>query len=390
MASRSRNACATLGTVFPTFVCQEGVWLPLRLLVHCYRRTSAPAVHCRSSAPTCSFCSARGAEAPWAPARWSHAPWVLGLRAATAGQSRGGHTEGGAFTLAALEPVRAADRQAVPCGVVGQGLDTRASAAASLALKRSGRARDRALAAHPSACRRACELAGRGAALPLVLQPTEEAFASCVVRSACLARHRAGEVHIAHSLWPTKPAVVAAPIGVDHGSLSRFGHHLDGCIQHRVDRLGVRAGSNGPADDHFIETVDDGREVHLASRNLELRDVREPFLVGDRGLEAWKSRLMRFSGTGLISPRYDAHQRFLGFKTTRHSCLINRCTTFSEIVTSCLVSEACCLRRPPPSPADSRDGPPSKSSKTLRSDFPFRPDDTDALHAFRDIHFWMR
>jgi hypothetical protein len=62
------------------------------------------------------------------------------------------------------------------------------------------------------------------------------------------------------------------------------------------------------------------------------------------GTAAWKSRLMRFSGAGLISPRYDAYLRFLGFGTTRLSCFINRCTTFSEIATSCLVSEACSLR----------------------------------------------
>lgn len=49
------------------------------------------------------------------------------------------------------------------------------------------------------------------------------------------------------------------------------------------------------------------------------------------GTAAWKSRLMRFSGAGLISPRYDAYLRFLGFGTTRLSCFINRCTTFSEI-----------------------------------------------------------
>ena len=32
-----------------------------------------------------------------------------------------------------------------------------------------------------------------------VLQPTEEALASCVVGRACLARHRTGEVRVSHS-----------------------------------------------------------------------------------------------------------------------------------------------------------------------------------------------
>ena len=134
---------------------------------------------------------------------------------------------------------------------------------------------------------------------------------------------------------------MAAPIGVNHRPVSSFGHCLDGCIQHRVDQLGVRTGPNGPADDHSIEAVDDGREVHLASRDLELRDVREPFLVGDRGLEVAVDEVLR-RWTDLA--RYDAYLRFLGFGTTRLSCFINRCTTFSEIATSCLVSEACSLR----------------------------------------------
>lgn len=38
------------------------------------------------------------------------------------------------------------------------------------------------------------------------------------------------------------------------------------------------------------------------------------------GAEARQSRLMMFSGAGLISPRYEAYRRFLGFGTTRCAC----------------------------------------------------------------------
>lgn len=81
---------------------------------------------------------------------------------------------------------------------------------------------------------------------------------------------------------------------MSHGpSVGCICHDLDGGIQHGVDQLSVRTGSAGPADHHSIEAVDDGREVHLASRDLELRDVREPFLVGDRGLEVAVYEVLR-------------------------------------------------------------------------------------------------
>ena len=48
------------------------------------------------------------------------------------------------------------------------------------------------------------------------------------------------------------------------------------------------------------------------------------------GVAAWKSRLMRFSGAGLISPMYEPYRRFLLAATIKHSCFIKRCTTFSQ------------------------------------------------------------
>lgn len=62
------------------------------------------------------------------------------------------------------------------------------------------------------------------------------------------------------------------------------------------------------------------------------------------GAAARKSWLMMFSGAGLISPRYEAYLRFLGYGTIRRSCFISRSTTFSEMLTCCLVNEACSLR----------------------------------------------
>ena len=41
----------------------------------------------------------------------------------------------------------------------------------------------------------------------------------------------------------------------------------------------------GPAHYHPVEAVDDRRQAHLACRDLELRDVREPLLVRCPGLE---------------------------------------------------------------------------------------------------------
>lgn len=59
--------------------------------------------------------------------------------------------------------------------------------------------------------------------------------------------------------------------------------------------LSVGMRPNGPADDQPIEAVDDGRQIHLAGRDLKLCDVGEPLLVRggceevaiDEVLERW-------------------------------------------------------------------------------------------------------
>jgi len=52
-----------------------------------------------------------------------------------------------------------------------------------------------------------------------------------------------------------------------------------GGIEHRVDQFRIWSHSDRPADDHTIEAVDDGREIYLASRDMEFSDIGQPFLV---------------------------------------------------------------------------------------------------------------
>ena len=73
---------------------------------------------------------------------------------------------------------------------------------------------------------------------------------------------------------------MSAAVGEDYGPVVGGCDCLDGCIQHGVDELGVRARADRPADDLAIEAVDHERQVDLARRDLELNDVGEPFLVG--------------------------------------------------------------------------------------------------------------
>ena len=77
-------------------------------------------------------------------------------------------------------------------------------------------------------------------------------------------------------------------VRVDYRPVSGIGHRFNGCIQHGVDQLSIRARANGPAHHHPVEAIDDRRQVQLARRYLELRDVRQPFLIGRCSLE-WTS-----------------------------------------------------------------------------------------------------
>ena len=68
-------------------------------------------------------------------------------------------------------------------------------------------------------------------------------------------------------------------ISVDNGLVMAVGYLLDSSIQHGVHQVGVWTRTDGPADHQTIEAVDHGREIHLASRYLELGDVGQPFLI---------------------------------------------------------------------------------------------------------------
>ena len=81
---------------------------------------------------------------------------------------------------------------------------------------------------------------------------------------------------------------------------------LDSGIQQGVHKLSIWARAKGPADDPSVEAVDHRRQVHLASRNLELRDAGEPLLVRLRSWEvAIDEMLWRradFSRVGSVRP----------------------------------------------------------------------------------------
>ncbi|MNE70755.1 hypothetical protein D3C80_1665750 [compost metagenome] len=72
---------------------------------------------------------------------------------------------------------------------------------------------------------------------------------------------------------------MSATIGVNNRPFIVAGHRFDSGIQHRVHKLGVGTRADRPTDYLPIEAVDHGGQVHLAGRDLELRDVREPFLI---------------------------------------------------------------------------------------------------------------
>lgn len=96
---------------------------------------------------------------------------------------------------------------------------------------------------------------------------------------------------------------MGSTIRVNNWPIVALGHRLDGCIEHRVDEFSVRARPDGPADDQAIEAVDDGRQVHLAGRDLELCDVGEPLLVRGRCLEvAMDEVLGRWTDLAQIGP----------------------------------------------------------------------------------------
>lgn len=172
-------------------------------------------------------------------------------------------------------------------------------------------------------------------------QPSEEAFARCVILGTPLAGHQANQFRIVNPSEPAEPTIMRSAIGMDNCPAFTVGNSFNGGVQHCIDQTRVRLRSNRPADHHPVEAINDGREIYFAGWDLEFGNVRELFLVRCFGMEV---AVDQFSGAGLISPRYEAKRRRRGLAATRRSCFIDRCTTFSEIVTLCRARDVCSLR----------------------------------------------
>ena len=102
---------------------------------------------------------------------------------------------------------------------------------------------------------------------------------------------------------------MGAAIRMNDGPCIPTSHSLDGGIQHCIDQLGIWMRSNGPADDQAIEAVDDRREIHLASWDLELGDIREPLFIRGAGLEVAIDKVFR-CGTDFACPSSDHLAQF--------------------------------------------------------------------------------
>ena len=78
---------------------------------------------------------------------------------------------------------------------------------------------------------------------------------------------------------------MSTTIGVNDRAVLAVDDRFDGRIEHGVNKLSVGMRPNGPANDQSIEAVDDRRQVHLASRDMELCDIGKPLLIRGRPLE---------------------------------------------------------------------------------------------------------
>ena len=109
----------------------------------------------------------------------------------------------------------------------------------------------------------------------LLLAPAEEPFRGRVVRTASLRARRTRQTMLLADANPFRPPVVAAAVGMDDWFLAvlergaRVGEHA-------VGQRRVRARADRPGDRHAVMAVDHGRQVGLARRDRELREVRDP------------------------------------------------------------------------------------------------------------------
>lgn len=115
------------------------------------------------------------------------------------------------------------------------------------------------------------------------------------------APRRTRQVVVLADADPLGPPVVAATVGMDDWFLAVL--ERGACVgEHAVGQRRVRAGADRPGDRHAVVAVDDRRQVHLARRDPELGDVRDPQLVRVRGVEVPVHEIGRRAATGTRNP----------------------------------------------------------------------------------------
>ena len=118
----------------------------------------------------------------------------------------------------------------------------------------------------------------------LLLEPAEEPLGGRVVRTAALRAHRPRQAVALADADPFVPPAVASMVRVDDRRLAGLERGARG-LEHPVGQCGVGARADRPGGRHAVVAVDDRRQVHLARRDPELGDVRDPQLVRVRGVE---------------------------------------------------------------------------------------------------------
>ena len=118
----------------------------------------------------------------------------------------------------------------------------------------------------------------------LLLETAEEPLRGRIVRRTALRAHRPGQPVAFADADPFRPPVVAATVRMNDRSLARPERGACG-LEHPVDQGGVGARADRPGHRHAVIAVDDRRQVHLARRDRELGDVRDPQPVRRGGVE---------------------------------------------------------------------------------------------------------
>ena len=118
----------------------------------------------------------------------------------------------------------------------------------------------------------------------LLLETAEEPLRGRIVRRTALRAHRPGQPVLGADADPFRPPVMATPVRVDDRRLAGPGRGAR-VAKHAVGQGGVGARADRPGDGHAVMAVDDRRQVHLARRDRELGDVRDPQPVRRGGVE---------------------------------------------------------------------------------------------------------